>query len=58
MTKINSIEGLKIIKQKANCLPVRIKRDKWKAVFVSDMTAIEFIDVLIMWIEQNREVNQ
>ena len=55
--KINSIEGLKIVKERSNLVPVRIKRDKWKAVYISEMTALEFIDVLIIWIKQNRKIS-
>ena len=54
---INSIEGIKYIKEHAEGIPVRIKREKWGAVFISDMTAPEFIDVLIMWIEQGRKIS-
>jgi len=53
---INSIKGLELIKQNAGCIFVRIKRDKWKAVSIKEMTALEFIDVLIMWIKQNRKI--
>ena len=56
MDDINSIEGLKHIKEKAEFIPVRIKREKWGAVYISEMNALEFIDVLIMWIEQGRKV--
>ncbi|KKL76970.1 hypothetical protein LCGC14_2039590 [marine sediment metagenome] len=52
---INSIEGIKRIKEHAEEILVRIKREKWGAVSIADMTALEFIDVLIMWIEQKRE---
>ena len=58
MVKVNSIKGLQLIKERANNIPVRIKRDKWEAVYISEMTSIEFIDVLIMWIEQSREVQE
>ena len=57
MSKVNSIEGLEKIREKANNLPVRIKRDKWGAVYISEMNALEFIDVLIGWIKQEREIS-
>ena len=57
MSIINSIKGLEKIREKAHNIPVRIKREKWEAVYISDMTALEFIDVLIGWIKQKREIN-
>lgn len=56
MSEINSIEGIQYLKEHAENIPVRIKREKWKSVFISDMTALEFIDVLIMWVEQGRKI--
>lgn len=50
------IKPLEFIKEKASNLFVRIKREKWKAVSISDMTALEFIDVLILWINQERNI--
>ena len=52
--KVNSIKGLKKIKENIDVLFVRLKRDKWERVCISDMTTLEFIDVLIGWIKQKR----
>ena len=54
--KINEIKGLESIKEHAKGIYVRIKREIWDAVSIADMTALEFIDVLIMWIQQGREI--
>ena len=56
--EVNSIKGLKYIKEYAEMIPVRIKRKKWGAVTISEMTVLEFIDVLIMWIEQKRTITE
>ena len=50
------IKPLEYIKEFAPNLYVRIKREKWKAVSIDDMTALEFIDVLILWINQERNI--
>ena len=55
---VNSREGLIILKDKADRVAVRIKREKWESVFISDMTALEFIDVLIGWIKQDKKVTR
>ena len=55
--KINSIMGLKAIKRDYEYIAIRIKREnKYQAVYLSDMTALEFIDVLIEWIDKDRKI--
>ena len=56
--EINSIEGLKYIKENAEKIFVRIKREELKAVSISEMNALEVIDVLIKWIKQKRVINR
>ena len=56
MIDINSIEGLKLIKEKAEFIFVRIKRDKWLSIAVGDLNALELLDILIMWVEQGRKI--
>lgn len=50
------IKPLEFIKELASSIYVRIRREKWKAVSIDDMTALEFIDVLILWINQERDI--
>ena len=45
--EINSLEGLKYLKEHAENIYIRIKREKWDAVSIAEMTALELLDLLI-----------
>lgn len=50
--EINSLEGLKHLKEHAEGIYIRIKRDKWKAVSIAEMTALELLDLLIEKVDE------
>jgi len=57
--ELTTLKGLKLLRAKAPGIAMRIKRDKkWYSLWIPEMTPLELLDTMIMWVESGRKISE